>query len=95
MLRALLEECASDRLLLLHDNHRFVVRDHYIHTSSTVFAFYLHHLRRQPPVPVRTLCSMYTTHIVSSGPGMPGSDTFPFVLMSLPNHPYCRRPHKS
>ena len=44
LLRALPEECASDRLLLLDDNHRFVMRDHYIHTSPTVFAFFLHHL---------------------------------------------------
>ena len=44
LLRALPEECASDRLMLIDDNNRFILRDHFINTSATVFAFFLHHL---------------------------------------------------
>ena len=44
ILRALPEECASNRLLLLDDNDRYLMRDHLIDKSADVFGFLLHHM---------------------------------------------------
>jgi len=43
VLRALPEECASDRLILLpeHEGNRFLMRDHLVSSAPTVFSFLL------------------------------------------------------
>lgn len=41
ILRALPEECASDRIILLDENTRYQMRDHLILSASTVFAYLL------------------------------------------------------
>lgn len=44
LLQALPEECASPRLILIQEDFRYAMRDHFIDTSPQVFAFLLHHL---------------------------------------------------
>lgn len=60
VLRALPEECASDRLLLVDDAPRFQMRDHLVSSAPLVFSFLLASMQESGPTAARV---MKTFHI--------------------------------
>lgn len=58
ILRALPEECASDRLLLVEDNNRYVMRDHLVTAANIVLSF-LHAQIQQHGKQQRVLQTLY------------------------------------